>query len=151
MSTKNPQDEVRRHDKLEESQAALSRLDGLLASEEALVPSSGFLASVMERVEDEMRMPEPIPFPWKRALPGFVLAAGAACWGAVEFVRLGVPAIRAGVQAEISAPAIHLPAFHAAGSGSTAVAQAGWVAMAVAVSAASWVLARVLVGRSRVL
>jgi hypothetical protein len=127
------------------------RLDAMLASEEALVPSSGFLAAVMERVDEVARMPEPIPFPWKRALPGFVLATAAAGWGAVEFVRSGIPAIKSGMQTELPAPAVHLPALHAALSGSSPIGQAGWVAMALGVSAASWLLARLLVGRSQAL
>ena len=43
-----------------------------------IVPSSGFTASVMDAVMREATAPPPIPFPWKRALPGLVwcLAAG---------------------------------------------------------------------------
>ena len=51
-------------------------IDHILATEEELVPSSGFLASVMERVQDEAAAPAPIPFPWKRAIPGMLLAVG---------------------------------------------------------------------------
>ena len=51
-------------------------IDRILATEEDLVPSSGFLASVMERVHDEAAAPAPIPFPWKRAIPGMLLAVG---------------------------------------------------------------------------
>ena len=50
----------------------LSRIDRILASDEPLIPSSGFLGSVMERVREEAAAPPPIPFPWKRALPGLV-------------------------------------------------------------------------------
>jgi len=35
----------------------------------------GFLASVMDRVREEAAAPPPIPFPWKRALPGMALVA----------------------------------------------------------------------------
>jgi hypothetical protein len=67
----------------ESKSAQPGRLDAILASEEAIVPSSGFLAAVMESVQDESRAPAPIPFPWKRAVPGFVLAVavfGGARW-----------------------------------------------------------------------
>jgi hypothetical protein len=47
-------------------------LDRILCEEEIL-PSSGFVGSVMEAVQGELEAP-PIPFPWKRALPGLVLA-----------------------------------------------------------------------------
>ena len=41
----------------------------------------------MERVETEAAAPPPIPFPWKRALPGFVLAVAVMVWAAVEMAR----------------------------------------------------------------
>lgn len=46
-----------------------------IMSEEEILPSSGFAASVMEAVRREVAAPPPIPFPWKRALPGAVFAA----------------------------------------------------------------------------
>jgi len=51
----------------------LNSIDRILASEEPLIPSLGFLDSVMERVREEAAAPPPIPFPWKRALPAFFL------------------------------------------------------------------------------
>ena len=45
-------------------------LDPWLVDDDAIVPSSGFTASVMEAVEREASMPPAIPFPWTRALPG---------------------------------------------------------------------------------
>jgi len=50
-------------------------LDRILSTEQALLPSSGFLASVMDAVGTEAAAPPPIPFPWKRALPGLAVAA----------------------------------------------------------------------------
>lgn len=49
-------------------------LDRILSKEEEILPSSGFAASVMEAVQREAAAPPPIPFPWKRALPGFCVA-----------------------------------------------------------------------------
>ncbi len=54
-----------------------SDLDRILSKEEEILPSSGFAASVMETVQREAASPPPIPFPWKRALPG-LSAAGLA-------------------------------------------------------------------------
>ena len=51
-----------------------SAIDQILAGEEELIPSSGFLATTMERVREEAACPKPIPFPWLRALPGIVVA-----------------------------------------------------------------------------
>ena len=46
------------------------QLDRILAHEDALVPSSGFAASVMDAIQEQAAEPAPIPFPWKLALPG---------------------------------------------------------------------------------
>jgi hypothetical protein len=48
--------------------------DRVFSAEIPIVPSAGFVNGVMEAVHREASAPPPIPFPWKRALPG--LAAG---------------------------------------------------------------------------
>ena len=48
----------------------------ILSVDADIVPSSGFVASVMDAVRREATAP-PIPFPWKRALPG-LCACGIA-------------------------------------------------------------------------
>jgi len=45
-------------------------LDRILSKDQEIVPSSGFVNSVMDSVRREALTPAPIPFPWKRALPG---------------------------------------------------------------------------------
>ena len=50
-------------------------LDRILAREETILPSSGFAAFVMDAVQREAATPPPIPFPWKRAIPGIAAAA----------------------------------------------------------------------------
>jgi len=50
-------------------------LDRILSAEQEILPSSGFTASVMAAVREEASAPPPIPFPWKRVLPGLVIAA----------------------------------------------------------------------------
>ena len=113
----------------------------ILAAEEGLIPSSGFLAATMARVRDEAACPKPIPFPWLRALPGIVLAVAVLCWCGFELVRVGL----ANAQ-EISLTQLHLTA--AAGR---ALEPAGWVAAALAASMLSWLFARRLAGRSGLL
>jgi hypothetical protein len=108
------------------------RMDEILGAEEGLVPSSGFLASVMERVRDEAAAPPPIPFPWKRAVPGFVVAAGVFGWTAVEFARHLGPAM-----ATMKLPPVHLTTTTV-----RPLEQAGWVVAAVAFSMVSWMLSR---------
>ena len=53
-------------------------LDRVLRNDsDSILPPSGFSAAVMTAVTHEATVPAPIPFPWKRALPGLaaVLAA----------------------------------------------------------------------------
>jgi len=112
------------------------KLDRILAEEEELVPSSGFLAAVMERVEAEDAAPSPLPFPWKRMIPGFVVAVAVLVWAAVEMaqsVHLGGLAL----------PITHLPAAAMQG-----MEQAGWVALALALAWGAWMLARKLAGQA---
>lgn len=114
------------------------KLDNILAVEPELVPSSGFLASVMERVAEEAAAPPPIPFPWKRAIPGMIVAAGVLGWGGFEFARSIIH--NAGLVSlhKMPVPA-HIPA---------QMDQVLWTAVACGVSLASWLLARRLAGRS---
>jgi hypothetical protein len=49
-------------------------VDRMLSSEDEILPSSGFAVAVMDAVRREAAAPPPIPFPWKRALPGMIVA-----------------------------------------------------------------------------
>jgi len=49
-------------------------LDRWLSEDDTIVPSSGFIDSVMEAVRREASG-QAIPFPWKRALPGMIATA----------------------------------------------------------------------------
>jgi len=108
------------------------RMDEILGAEEELVPSSGFLASVMERVREESAAPPPIPFPWKRAAPGFVVATVVFGWSAVEFARRVGPAMES----------VTLPPVQLSAAVVQPLEQAGWVVAACAVSIATWFLSR---------
>jgi hypothetical protein len=119
----------------------LNSIDPILAAEEPLLPSSGFLASVMERVREEAVAPPPIPFPWKRALPGMTLLVGVFGWGFFEFVRGGLP----------TAAAVSVAIPHLSASEMQTLEQAGWVGFALGVSLLSWLLSRRLVGRTGLL
>jgi hypothetical protein len=116
-------------------------LDRILATEEELIPSSGFLASVMEAVQQEAAAPPPIPFPWKRAVPGMVLVAGVLGWSTVELVRHG---IHAAGQVTLELP-------HLSGALNKPLEQAGWVVLALGVSLASWIFSRRIAGQSGLL
>jgi hypothetical protein len=51
-----------------------NNLDRILLNEDPLLPSSGFATSVMDAIQHESLVPAtlPIPFPWSRAVPGFL-------------------------------------------------------------------------------
>lgn len=131
--------------RIEQEQAANERIDAeivqILATEEDLIPSSGFMASVMERVEQESATPAPIRFPWKRAIPGIVLATGVFGWSGVELIRAALSAR--------SSMTITLPNLSAAVMQS--VQSAGWIALALGVSLICWLLSRRLAGRGGLL
>lgn len=113
-------------------------MDRILAAEEEIVPSSGFTAAVMERVREEAAAPEPIPFPWKLAMPGILLTAGVLGWGAWEMTRA---AIAGAAHFSFVAPQISPAA-------ARGLEEAGWVALALAISYLSWALSMRLVRRS---
>lgn len=116
-------------------------IDRILAAEEELIPSSGFLAATMERVRDEAACPKPIPFPWLRAMPGIVLAVAVFGWGGFEMVRASLRSAR-----ETSFALPHLSAVNV-----HALEPAGWVAAALVLSLLSWLFAQRLAGRSGLL
>jgi hypothetical protein len=127
--------------KMESDAGEMTGLDAMLALEEEITPSSGFLSAVMERVQEEASAPPPIPFPWKRAVPGIVLVAGVFGWLGMELVRAGVPAIGQSLPSTVQIPPGLIQPME----------QAGWVGLALAVSLASWLLARRLAGRAELL
>ena len=119
----------------------IDAMDRILAAEEELVPSSGFVAAAMERVREEAAVPAPIPFPWKRAVPGLVLAAGVLGWGAWAAVRFAWPALHEFAKSSPQIPVAAVPALE----------EAGWVVLALAVSLGSWMLSMRLMRRSGLL
>jgi hypothetical protein len=116
-------------------------IDRILATEEELVPSFGFAASVMECIREEAIAPPPFPFPWKRAIPGIALAAGVFGWGAIELTREAASIMR-------SAPSVPL---HFSASLRLPIEGIGWTAVALGVSLASWAVSRFMTGDSRLL
>jgi len=127
--------------KMDNSEMDSRPMDRILTSEEELIPSSGFVASVMESVREAASRPELIPFPWKRAVPGIVLSAGVFGWGGFELIRQAIPAMS---EMTLSQP-------HLSGAVERPLEQAGWVALALAASLASWMLSRRLAERSGLL
>jgi hypothetical protein len=127
--------------KIDRSAMLDAKIEAILAGEEELIPSSGFLASVMERVQEEAVAPPPIPFPWKQAIPGILATTGVLAWGAVKLFRQGLPALNSPML-----PLPHLPAALV-----VPVEQTGWVALALGVTLLSWLFSRRLAGRGGLL
>lgn len=109
----------------------LDPVDHILRSDETLMPSSGFLAAVMERVHDGAAAPAPIPFPWRRALPGIVLALAVLLWGAYECFRT---VFRDARQFSFTLPEFSMDTW-------STFAPAGWVVLALGVALLSWIFA----------
>lgn len=63
----------------------LDDIDRVLSAEVRIVPSSGFVESVMEAIQAEAERPQPIPFPWKRAIPGMLALAAVMILLVEEF------------------------------------------------------------------
>jgi hypothetical protein len=113
----------------------------ILATEEKLIPSSGFMASVMERVRQDAAPPPPIPFPWMWTVAGILLVGGVLGWGAFEIFRPDGLAVSLPT---LNSLAFTLPRIPAAFVGP--VENAGWVALAGSVSLLCWLFSRRLAG-----
>src|SRR5271157_1457738 len=131
-------------------------INQILATEEELLPSSGFASAVMERVRQEAALPAPIPFPWMKAIPVLLLAGGGICWSTVEMVRLGGPGLGLIAReltglSQIGLSWLTNPLANLSAAQARPVEQAGWVALALGTSLVSWLLSRRLAGRGGLL
>lgn len=100
-------------------------LDRVLAGDGDIVPSSGFVSSVMDAVTAEATAP-PLPFPWKQAWPLAAGLAGALVW---------LIAARLGWQSDATGPDLY------AWFEMIVPMATGWVAAALVMSLAVTVLA----------
>ncbi|MBV9267073.1 MAG: hypothetical protein JO061_12965 [Acidobacteriaceae bacterium] len=65
----------------------LDEIDRILSSEENIVPSSGFTESVLRAAQERAAAPQPIPFPWKRALAGIAAWVTILCTFLAQLAR----------------------------------------------------------------
>jgi hypothetical protein len=104
----------------------------ILSHEDEILPSSGFAVSVMEAVRREAAAPPPIPFPWKRALPGLVAGglavALALAAGVVAIAQLGRASTAP--QLSMSLPSI-LPPILGSGLQHNLAGAASWTVLAL--------------------
>jgi hypothetical protein len=105
-------------------------LDRILSSQQEIIPSSGFVDAVMDAVRRESEAP-PMPFPWKRALPGLF----AACFTLVSVLVAAITPFTRGTPTRVlptgllSALDLILQAWQTIGG--------NWIALALIVSLAS--------------
>lgn len=131
-------------------EASLHALDRILAAEEHLVPSSGFLAATMDRIREEAAASRsisfpPISFPWPRAIPGILLVAAVLGWAAWQALRAGLPpAPPSPLLVLLNPPALTPPMVRG-------FEDAGWVVLALAASLASSLLSMRIIRRSSLL
>jgi len=103
-------------------------LDRILSKQDAIQPSSGFAASVMETVRSEASAPPPIPFPWKRALPVLLLAGIVLASVVIAGVAAIASASRGGAVPQLATSSWSFFTLHAQGPVGTDVA---WTAAAL--------------------
>jgi hypothetical protein len=117
-------------------------IDRMLAGEENLVPSSGFVTSVMDAVQREASTPLPIPFPWKWALPG--MAAGVFALVSFLIIMLAQSG-RGSVTTPVPVASLVLITIVEAAK----TVDAGWIALGLLMSYASVTLSmRLIEGRT---
>ncbi len=125
-------------------------INRILSREDEILPSSGFAVSVMEAVRREAAAPPPIPFPWKRALPGLVVGGLALALVFVTVVVAIVQLIRASTSTSaqffISPPSVLTPIFGLGLQRNLAIA-ASWTVLALLVTFVSVKLSMRLASR----
>jgi len=104
-------------------------IDRVLSREDEILPSSGFAVSVMDAVRREAAAPPPIPFPWKRALPGLVVAGFALALVLIAIVVAMARRASTTPQFSMTLPSVMPPIFHG-GIESAAI----WTALALLVA-----------------
>ena len=121
-----------------------AEINSILSREDEILPSSGFTVSVMDAVRREAASPPPIPFPWKRALPGLVVAGLALVLILIRVIAAIAQLGKATTPPlSMSMPPVPPPIFHG-GIGSAAI----WTVLALLVAFVSVKLSmRVASGR----
>ena len=113
--------------------AAPDELDSLLAvhcsAGDDLAPSSGFALSILETLQAEASAPPPIPFPWRRVVPGLIVVLCAmASFGVFALHELRAAGSHSMLLSLTSGQHIHL----------TTLEQAfAWIAIATCLSIAA--------------
>jgi hypothetical protein len=114
-----------------------NQINRILSREDEILPSSGFAVSVMDAVRREAAAPPPIPFPWKRAVPGLVVAGLAAVLalvaGVVAIGQLGRTSTSAQFPSFLSLP-LSLPSLMPINFHGGMESAASWTVLALLVT-----------------
>jgi hypothetical protein len=119
------------------------------AHAESIEPSSGFAASVMERVREEAAAAAalgPIRFPWRRAVPGICMVVLAVAVCATLLLLASIGAVRL---ASHAASSMTTQSSQGAIAGWTEIAarlQLGWLAIGLMIAFVLFTLSRGLMG-----
>jgi hypothetical protein len=109
-------------------------MNRILSRDDELLPSSGFAASVMDAVRREAAAPAPIPFPWKRALPGVVVGFLVLAWILMAWIVDMARSITAPAVPHFSdsSPSVASYLFHG-----NMPSAAGWIALGLVIALVS--------------
>ena len=120
-----------------------------VAHAESIEPSSGFAASVMERVREEAAAAAalgPIRFPWRRAVPGICMAALAVAVCATLLMLASIGAVHLVSHAAVSASAARSQAALAGWTETAMHLHLGWLAIGMLIAFVPFSLSRGLLG-----
>jgi hypothetical protein len=121
-------------------------IDHMLSHEDEILPSSGFAFAVMDAVRREAAAPPPIPFPWKRALPGLVVGGLVLVFALVAGVAALVQLATTSTIPQVSAS---LPSLGQLGLHGDLASAASWAAVALLIAFVSVKLSmRLAAGRT---
>ena len=119
------------------------------AHAESIEPSSGFAASVMERVREEAAAAAalgPIRFPWRRAVPGICMVVLAVAVCATLLLLASIGAVRLASHAAFSVTAQSSQGAIAGWTEIAARLQLGWLAIGLMIAFVLFTLSRGLMG-----
>jgi hypothetical protein len=123
------------------------------ADAESIRPSSGFAASVMERVREEAAAAAalgPIRFPWRRAVPGICMVVLAVAVSATLLMLASIGAVQLASHAFYSATAQGSQGSVAQWSESALRLHLGWLAIGLLIAFVPFSLSRgLMAGRQR--
>ena len=111
-------------------------IDRILSKQDEILPSSGFVGSVMDAVRREAAAPPPIPFPWKRALPCLALAIVALGVVVAGVIAAMAQAMRGSSTHQIPVSLSLPPMLTSIAQGNLGTA-AGWACLALLLAFAS--------------